>query len=137
MVHLHRRGLVLTALLLLVCLAGCGGGGADTAPSGLSGVQGQATRGPITPVSMAGQPNDAPLPGAVIVVQRPNGSEVARQTTDSLGNFKIAVSPSTVNVVGLPLAGSLGFPIPPGPQTVVVPTDQYMTVTVSYDTGIR
>lgn len=118
-------------------LSGCGSGTGQPATVLLSGVQGQATRGPITPLSLPGQPNEAPLPGAVIVVQRTNGAEVARQTADPNGNFRISISPGSYQIVGLPPNGGQTFPIPPGPQPVVVPQDQYVTVNVSYDTGIR
>ena len=131
-VHLGRW---MVAIPLYGFLAGCGGGGGN-APL-LSGVQGQATRGPISPVSQQGQPNDAPFPGVVIVIERQNGSEAARQITDSQGNFKIAVSPGVYEVVGLPPNGSSGPPTPEAPQTVAVVAGQYATVNVSYDTGIR
>ena len=137
MVRPLRAGLVLIGLLFFGMLAGCSGGSNSTAPAPLSGVQGRATRGPIAPLSQSGQPNDAPLPGAVIVVQQQNGAEVARQTTDGQGNFSIPVSAGTYQVVGLAPTGSQGFPRPPGPQVVTVPKDQYVTVDISYDTGIR
>ena len=137
MVEQFRYGRVLLALLALGLITGCGSGNGQSATALLSGVQGQATRGPIAPLSQPGQPNDAPLPGVVIVVQRTGGAEVARQTADALGNFSIPVSPGSYQVVGLRPNGSQIFPIPPGPQPVVVPQDRYVTVNVAYDTGIR
>ena len=66
-----------------------------------------------------------------------NGSEAARQTTDSQGNYRIGVAPGNYQVVGLPPNGSSGLPAPPAPQPVTVVENQYVTVNVSYDTGIR
>jgi hypothetical protein len=73
----------------------------------------------------------------VIVVERQDGSEVARQTTDTNGMFKISVSPGTYLVAGLSPNGNSGPPTPQAPQTATVTTNQYSTVNVSYDTGIR
>ena len=137
------RPCVLCLVFLLGCfLFGCGGGGGDEGsvggdPLSVSGVEGQATRGPISPLTQQGQPNDAPLPGVVIVVLRQNGGEAARQITDSQGKFKIGVRPGVYRVLGLAPNGSSGFPIPPAPQTVAVAANQYSTVNISYDTGIR
>ena len=139
-----RRAFLATALPAFTCLltlAGCGG---DTqlirdlpvaVPA--SGIQGQVTRGPISPVAQAGQSNEAPLPGVVITARGQNGAEVARQTTDSSGNYKIVLPAGAYQVVGLAPNGSGSFPTPPAAQTVTVVAHQFATVNVSYDTGIR
>ena len=127
-------------LALIWCtLSGCGGGGGGNIsnPALPNGIQGQATRGPLFPVAMPGQADEAPLPGVTIVIKRPNGGEVARQTTDAMGNYKIGLPAGDYQVLGLPLSGSPVFPTPPGPQAITVPANQYVTVNVSYDTGIR
>ena len=135
MQHFRRYGWLAIALLILSLLTGCGNGTGGNA-SVLSGVQGQATRGPITPVTQQGTPNTAPLPNVVIVVRRQDGSEVARDTTDAAGRYKIGVTAGTYQVVGLAPNGS-SLPSPPTAQTVMVPINQYITVDVEYDTGIR
>ncbi len=142
MIRFRSQGLVWFALLvcsLFSCsLVGCGSGGTDNIIPSLSGVQGKATRWPLSPQSVQGQSDSAPLPDVVIAVRRVNGSEVARQTTDSQGNYKIGVAPGTYRVEGIaPNAGSNLPPYPRDSQTVTVTANQYMTVNVSYDTGIR
>ncbi len=142
---LSRRAFVATALLAFTCLpalTGCGRGDSGTTPhvgipSAASGIQGQATRGPLTPVTQQGQTNEAPLPNVVIVILTPGGAEVARQTTDSQGNYKITLIPGTYQVQGLPVDKSHIFPAPPTPQTATVSTNQFVTANLAYDTGIR
>lgn len=136
MLRLHRWGRLCFALLSCCFLIGCGAGNGANSTL-FSGVQGQVTRGPITPVSQQGQINEAPFPGVTIVVQRQNGAEVARQISDSHGNYKIGAAPGEYQVVGLAPNGNSGPPTPPAPQAVTVRTDQYATINVSYDTGIR
>ena len=142
MLTCYPRRAFLTITLLafpsLLAVAGCGGSATNN--PGLhntSGIQGQATRGPLTPVTQQGQTNEAPLPGVVVTVRTPKGSEVARQTTDSQGNYKINLVPGTYQVQGLAPSGSQIFPLPPAVQTVTVPANQFVTVNLSYDTGIR
>ena len=142
---LSRRTFVATALLAVACLpalTGCSRGDSGTTPhvgigSAVSGIQGQATRGPLTPVTQSGQPNTAPLPNVVVRILTPSGAEVARQTTDSQGNYKIALSAGAYQVQGLASGGSQGLPSPPAPQTVTVAANQFITVNLDYDTGIR
>ena len=134
----YRVILTICALLLAPCvLAGCGGSQYVSSAPLLSGVQGQARRGPIAPLSQGSQPNDAPLPFVKIVVQRTDGTEVARQAADASGNFKIGVSPGQYLVVGLPTGSGASLPSPPAPQPVTVTDNQYVSVNVVYDTGIR
>jgi hypothetical protein len=139
--HRHRfagkRSLILTFTgLLALPLVGCGAG------SGMpilqtSGIQGRATEGPISPVQIPGQPNSQTLPNAIITVQpQGGGGELARQTTDAQGNFKIALAPGAYQVVPLPPDPSSPLPRA-APQTVTVPANQFVTITVDYDTGIR
>lgn len=108
---------------------GGGGGGA--------GIQGTAIEGPIAPVERPGIPNTRPLPGAIITVQPAGGGpEIARQTADASGQFRIALNPGTYRVV--PLPPQAGAIFPRGiPQTVTVPAGQFVSITVNYDTGIR
>jgi hypothetical protein len=138
----YSRGAFLAITLLsfpcLLTVAGCTGGKQLIPDANIfSGIQGQAMRGLLTPVTQQGQTNDAPLPGAVITILTPKGSEVTRQTTDSQGNYKINLAAGTYQVQGLAPSGSQIFPLPPAVQTVIVPVNQFVTVNLSYDTGIR
>ena len=139
-----RRAFLTTALPVLACLltlTGCTTGDSSTLPDGHahsgSGIQGQVTRGPLSPVTQAGQTNTAPLPGVVIRVLTPEGTEQARQTTDSQGSYSIAVPAGIYKVQGLAPSGAQGFPTPPAAQTVTVVATQFVTVNLVYDTGIR
>ena len=134
-----RRAFFAITFLAFPCLLAFTGCGSATSLSTIvnSGIQGQVTRGPLTPVTQQGQTNEAPLPGVVITISKPKGSEVARQTTDSQGNYKILLAPGTYQVQGLMPTGSQFFPLPPGPQTVTVAANQFLTFNLSYDTGIR
>ncbi len=128
----------LLGALLAICFLplGCGGGnGANN--SSLSGIQGKATKSPISPVVREGQLNEAPLPGVSIVVTGLNGAEVARQTTDAQGDYKIGLAPGNYTVVGLPLDSASILPVPESPKSVTVASDKFLTVNISYDTGIR
>lgn len=133
-----RRDHAWTWTLFVSCciLAGCGGGGGPSAPL-TAGVQGRAVQGPTSPLSQPGEVNEEALPGALITIQRPNGAEVARQVTDTQGDFKIRLSPGTYRLVALAPNGKSGPPTPPAPQDVTIAADQFVTVNVSYDTGIR
>ena len=137
-----RRAFLAITLLAFPCLltvAGCGGS-ATNSPDfhNTSGIQGQATRGPLIPVTQQGQTNEAPLPGVVITISSLNGFPPVHQVTDSQGNYKIIVAGAgTYQVQGAAPKGSQTFPRPPAPQTVVVPVNQFVTVNLSYDTGIR
>ena len=133
---------------LALALAGCGGGGGGSAstPAAVSqitgtnsdsGIRGVAVEGPVQPVQQAGQTNTRPLAGAILTVQPAGGgAEVARATSDTEGNFEIALPPGTYRLVPLPPTPGLPYPIG-SPQTVTVATGVFLTLTVNYDTGIR
>jgi hypothetical protein len=105
-------------------------------PKVTSGIEGVALLGPLVPVETPGVSDFRPLAGAVIAIESANGGhEIARVTTGVDGHFKVALPPGTYRVVPLQMPGSL-FPIPEGPQTVVVHAGQFASVTVFFDTGI-
>ena len=135
------KTLLVSTLIWMTSVTGCGndsmnnsgGSGGSTT----SGVRGQVTQGPIAPLSQAGQANTAPLPGAVITASNADGSQqVGSQTTDSSGNYQINLDPGTYQIKGLSLTAGL-FPSPPAAQTVTISANQFVTVNLSYDTGIR
>ncbi len=138
MQYLRRYGSLGIASLLACLLIGVGVIASSNAGARavLSGIQGQVTEGPIRPLDIDGQPNSAPLAGVVVVVKQ-NGVEVARQTTDKNGDYKISVAPGAYQVVRQRVSGSFRFPRPPAAQTATVTASQYTTVNLSYDTGIR
>ena len=132
--HLVRRALLLAAALSLACAlvtfaAGCG---AQPAPAD-SGVQGDVTIGPVSPVEQAGVANDRPYVATLHIKQASDGKVVAEVTSAADGSYKVALAPG--DYVLEPVAGSPVPTAPPRAFTVVAHT--FTTVDVSYDSGIR
>ena len=95
----RQSRLVAAVAALLLGLAACtapaasSSGSSAPLPAGspVGNVSGVATAGPVCPVERPGDSACAPRPvgGAVIVVTRPDGSEVARVTTAADGRFSV------------------------------------------------
>jgi hypothetical protein len=115
---------IVITLLGVVALAG-GSAQATTVQSGLFG---QVTRGPITPVCIEGQPCTAPAPGVLLVFSR-SGHEVGRVRTRTDGTYRVALTSGAVHVRA---SGKLLEPV-----TAWVPRDRFHRVDFSIDTGIR
>jgi hypothetical protein len=98
-----------------------------------SGIEGTVTSGPITPVCQQGVPCEQPYQ-AMLLVTDSDGIEVARTTSNLNGTYRIGLLPGTYTVV--PQPGGEIFPIA-SPVSVTVPGGEYVTLDVSYDTGIR
>ncbi len=113
------------ALIGAVCLVG----GAAQGSTIKSGLYGEVTRGPITPVCIAEQPCSAPVPGAMIVFSR-SGREVAHTRTAPNGTYRMALTPGTYNVRVL-----RARPVDPG--IARVQPGHFRHVDFSIDTGIR
>ena len=131
-----REGFFL--LLLLACaLTGCGGGGVTgSTPSALpSGIQGlaQITTGTGTPI--VGQPpaTPQPYPGAVVSIQPAGGgTEIARATADTQGQFKLTLSPGTYLLVPVVSSTGASAAITATSQTVTVSAYQFANIVVNY-----
>lgn len=80
-------------MLVVAFAAATAVAGASTVRSGLYG---SVTRGPISPVCMAGQPCSAPAAGAVLAFVR--GTHVARATVHADGTYRVRLSPGTYEV---------------------------------------
>lgn len=136
---LHRPASVLLALaagLVVSLLAGCGGSGPT--PADLVTVGGRVTAGPTCPVErIPPDPACAPRPvvGAVLVVDRPDGSEAARTTSGSDGRWALAMPPGSYVLVPQPAAGLMGRPGPIRFEVAASPVPSPLDV--GYDTGIR
>lgn len=111
------------------------------ASSSVGNVSGVATAGPVCPVE---RPGDSacvprPVPGAVIVVTRAEGTEVARVTTAADGRFSLNLPPGDYLLVPQPVSGMMGtapsVPFTVGPTGQ--PSSSPMPLQVEYDTGIR
>ncbi len=129
-----RRALFLAVAVTLTCLlavllAGCG---AKPAPSD-SGVQGQVSIGPVSPVEQPGVTNDRPYVAPLRITQASGGKLVAETTSAADGSYKVALAPG--DYVLDPVAGS---PVPTAqPRAFTVVAHSFTTVDVSYDSGIR
>lgn len=114
---------------------------AVVASSAAGNVAGVATAGPVCPVERPGDSACAPRPvgGAVIVVTRPDGSEVARVTTALDGRFSLDLPAGEYLLVPQPIDGLHGTA--PSVPFTVGSTDQPgpspSPLQVEYDTGIR
>jgi hypothetical protein len=92
-----------------------------------TGVAGQVTRGPITPVCVAEQPCDAPAPNVEVTISQ-NGAVVARTLTGADGGFAASVTQGRYTVA---IAGRST------PQTVHVAAGHVSHPDFQIDTGIR
>jgi hypothetical protein len=97
-----------------------------------------AVAGPTCPV-VSDPPDpecaDRPVEGAEIIVQRADGEEVARMTTDAEGEALLAVESGSYILVPQPVEGLLGTAAPV--EVTVREGAKVDPVTVVYDTGIR
>jgi hypothetical protein len=111
---------------------------ASSAAGNLSGV---ATAGPVCPVERPGDSACAPRPvvGAVIVVTRPDGTELARVTTALDGRFSLELPAGEYLLVPQPVEGLHGtasaVPFTVGSTDQPGPSPSLLHV--EYDTGIR
>ena len=133
-----RRILALgtAALLAVVLIAACGG--ASEAPidrDGDSGIEGRVTVGPVCPVVRAGVPcPDRPYEAELAILDG-SGREVASVRSDAAGSYRIALAPGRYRVVPQPPPG---LPLPRGEAVdVTVPPGRFVTLDISYDSGIR
>ena len=92
-----------------------------------TGIEGQVTRGPITPACIAEQPCDGPAPNVAVTISK-HGIADAHTTTSADGSFAISLPPGhyTVTVTGRT-----------APQTVGVRTGHISRPRFHIDTGIR
>ncbi len=95
-----------------------------------SGLHGQATKGPLTPVCREGVPCYGPAGSAKLFFLR--GSRVVAQTrTDARGSYRVALRPGRYSV-----RSKIGFGVVK-PPTVTVPRGRFSHIDLSLDTGIR
>ena len=110
---------------VVVAFAAAAAAGATPVHSGLFGT---VTRGPISPICVAGQPCTAPAAGAVLVFTR-GGTDVLRVTVRTNGSYRVRLAPGmyTVRASYRRLE----------PTTVLVRAGAPKRVDFSIDTGIR
>lgn len=101
-----------------------------------SGVEGNVSAGPTTPVARPGEKDTKAVGGALITVEDENGKEVARTTADVNGNFKVNLPPGKYKVIAKFPNQKTPFPLPSSKE-VVVPKQGYQKLELQLDTGIR
>ena len=104
--------------------------GAATSSSGLRGL---VTRGPITPVCVAGQPCSEPAKDLTLVFSR-NGRVVRRTRTNDQGRYRVALAPGLYAVRITPRP-SIGRGLEPVRARVM--RARFRRLDFSIDTGIR
>ncbi len=100
-----------------------------------SGVRGMVTLGPLCPVAREDQPCPDKPYEATIVIEDATGKEVARAMSGPDGRYSQALQPGTYRLVPLTPSNNI-LPVA-SPVTVVLSAEQWLTVDISYDTGIR
>jgi hypothetical protein len=122
---------------LLLCA--CGGGGPATAtPTSAaltSGIDAYTVEGPTCPVQRQGQTCTQAF-AATVVVTRADGGAATRVSTSSDGLAHIPLPPGTYTVGGEATA-HVGLPRPEAAKAVTVPAGHFVSVQISFDTGIR
>jgi hypothetical protein len=126
----------LTLLLVLAAaliLAACK---SEEAVPITSGIEGQVLIGPMCPVVQEGTPcPDQPYQATIVVRTADQSEEVTTFTTDPEGRFRVGLPPGEYYID--PQPPESGGPPTPIPQTVTVPEDAFVQVTIEYDSGIR
>ena len=124
--------------LLLFAAVGCAPATSST-PTAIGTIQVEVVAGPVCPVER--NPPDPeceprPVEGARIFVQPGDGRDilVAEATTDEGGHASIELTPGDYTIAGGEVEGLMGRP---EPTTVTLSADQTVTISLSYDTGIR
>ena len=100
-----------------------------------SGIRGIVTLGPLCPVAREDQPCPDKPYEATIVIEDSTGVEVARAISGPDGRYSQALQPGTYRLVPLTPSDNI-LPIA-SPVTLVLSADEWLTVDISYDTGIR
>jgi hypothetical protein len=124
-----QLGLVLSlALLFAGCIAT-----ATPIPPANAGVEGQVLIGPMCPVVQAGTPcPDQPFQATLTFLDQ-NGNTVSRTQSDAQGKFRVSLPPGTYTLRPEPANAIAHAP----EQIVSVVAGQSVTVTITYDSGIR
>ena len=103
---------------------------AAAAPASLtkSGIYGNVSRGPITPVCAAEQSCSAPAANVLLRFTRAGVTETTRTTSD--GNYRLRLAPGTY-AVGAAAGGRIA------PNIVRIRSAHFAHVNLAIDTGIR
>ena len=102
-----------------------------------SGVEGQVLLGPMCPVVQVGSPcPDQPIQATIIIWNAERTTKIRILRTDEQGRFRVPLVPGEYYLDPQPAEPGQPFPTPI-PQIITVPPNQFVPITVEYDTGIR
>ncbi len=105
-------------------------------PHATSGITGIMTIGPTCPVARPGQVcADRPFQGSVAAQNMLTSQPVVEASSSPDGHFVLGLTPGTY--VLLPHTAQDAMYPRAAPQTVVVPANQFIDVTIRFDSGIR
>ena len=128
------KGAVYRLVVVLFLVAGGGSAPAAANPQAErargSGLHGQATKGPLTPVCRDGVPCYAPAARTKLFFLQ-HGRVVAQTRTDAGGLYRIALRPGRYSV-----ESTIGFGVVKPPEAVVR-RGRFSRVDLVLDTGIR
>jgi hypothetical protein len=99
-----------------------------------SGIEGQVLLGPTCPVEREGVSCEEPYEATIVVWDAARTQRVFVFDSDDHGRFHVGLSPGEYYIE--PQGDQQGLPRPE-PQTVTVPANTFVLVTLHYDTGIR
>jgi hypothetical protein len=100
-----------------------------------SGIEGQVLLGPMSAVVRADRPMPDKPYKADLKILSPEREEITQLQTDDEGKFKIVLEPGEYIIS--PVAPNPIRPPYPEEQTVTVKANQFTSVIVHFDTGIR
>ena len=125
---------LLTAAVAVTLLFACKG--EEEKPAATSGIEGQVLIGPMCPVVQEGTPcPDEPYQATIVIWNAERTREVVTIETKADGRFRVPLPPGGYYID--PQPPDSGGPPTPIPQTVTVPPERFVQVTVEYDSGIR
>jgi hypothetical protein len=99
-----------------------------------SGIEGQVLLGPTCPVEREGVSCEEPYEATIVVWDAARTQRVFVFDSDDDGRFHVGLSPGEYYIE--PQGDQQGLPRPE-PQTVTVPANTFVSLTLHYDTGIR
>lgn len=109
--------------------------GLPVVASGVTGINGQITLGPTTPVCRVGVPCSRPI-SATLAITDVAGRAIVPVTSGTDGRFRVDLPPGTYTLTPLPMQAGALYPRAM-PVTVAVTAGAYVQADVRYDTGLR